>query len=226
MKTTRLHGYHTQLDGRMIEFFGWEMPVEYSGIMEEHLAVRSQAGLFDVSHMGEILVSGPQALDYVQHLTPNNAARTSPDKAQYSALTTPEGTFVDDLLVYCLDETRYLLVVNAANTDKDFEWVRTHTKGFDVEVENVSDQYSQLALQGRKAIDIMKTLTPADLDALGSFAVVHTEVAGIDSLVSRSTGTTSTTRPRPWKQACAGWSSSRRATSWDGKPCSNRRRKG
>jgi len=186
MKTTRLHDNHIKLKGRMIEFFGWEMPVEYSGIMDEHLAVRNQAGLFDVSHMGEILVSGPQALEYVQHLTPNNAARTSPEKAQYSALTTPEGTFVDDLLVYCLDETRYLLVVNAANTDKDFEWIRTHTEGFDVTVENVSDRYSQLALQGRKAADILKTLTAADLEALGSFAVVHTEVAGIASMVSRT----------------------------------------
>ncbi len=186
MKTTRLHDNHIKLKGRMIEFFGWEMPVEYSGIMDEHLAVRNQAGLFDVSHMGEILVSGPQALEYVQHLTPNNAARTSPEKAQYSALTTPEGTFVDDLLVYCLDETHYLLVVNAANTDKDFEWIRTHTEGFDVTVENVSDRYSQLALQGRKAVDILKTLTPADLEALGSFAVVHTEVAGIASMVSRT----------------------------------------
>ncbi len=186
MKTTRLHDNHIKLKGRMIEFFGWEMPVEYSGIMDEHLAVRNQAGLFDVSHMGEILVSGPQALEYVQHLTPNNAARTSPEKAQYSALTTPEGTFVDDLLVYCLDETHYLLVVNAANTDKDFEWIRTHTEGFEVTVENVSDRYSQLALQGRKAVDILKTLTPADLEALGSFAVVHTEVAGIASMVSRT----------------------------------------
>jgi len=186
MKTTRLHDNHTKLNGRMIEFFGWEMPVEYSGIMEEHLAVRNQAGLFDVSHMGEILVTGPQALDTVQHLTPNNAARTNPGKAQYSALTTPEGTFVDDLLVYCLDETHYLLVVNAANTDKDFEWIRTHTEGFEVAVTNVSDQYSQLALQGRKAVDILKALTPADPDELGSFDVVHTEVAGIPSMVSRT----------------------------------------
>lgn len=125
MRETRLHRNHKKLNGKMIEFFGWDMPVEYSGIVEEHLAVRQQAGLFDVSHMGELLVTGPRALDFVQFLTPNNAARTSPSKAQYSALTTPEGTFVDDLLVYCLDETRYLLVVNAANTDKDFEWVRS-----------------------------------------------------------------------------------------------------
>ena len=129
MKKTRLYDNHKRLNGKMVEFFGWEMPVEYSGIIEEHLAVRNQAGLFDVSHMGEILVSGPQALDYVQHLTPNNAARTSPAKAQYSALTTPQGTFVDDLLVYCLDETTYLLVVNAANTDKDFAWIDNNKTG-------------------------------------------------------------------------------------------------
>jgi aminomethyltransferase len=186
MKTTRLHDKHTKLNGRMIEFFGWEMPVEYSGIMQEHLAVRNRAGLFDVSHMGEILVEGPRALEYVQHLTPNNAARTNPEKAQYSALTTPEGTFVDDLLVYCLDETRYLLVVNAANTEKDFEWIRSHSGGYDVSVENLSDRYSQLALQGRKAVQILQAHTPADLDALGSFSVVHTEVAGVASMVSRT----------------------------------------
>jgi aminomethyltransferase len=189
MKKTRLHSRHVDLKGKMIEFFGWEMPVEYigGGIVEEHLAVRSQAGLFDVSHMGEVLVSGPQALDYVQFLTPNNAARTSPSKAQYSALTTPEGTFMDDMLVYCLDEgQKYLLVVNAANTDKDYAWIQSHTDGFEVTVENQSDLYSQMALQGRKARDILKTLTPVDLDELKSFDVVHTRVAGIESMVSRT----------------------------------------
>ncbi len=170
----------------MVEFFGWEMPVEYSGIIEEHLAVRNQAGLFDVSHMGEILVLGPQALDYVQHLTPNNAARTSPTKAQYSALTTPKGTFVDDLLVYCLDENTYLLVVNAANADKDFAWIEKNKAGFEVEVKNLSDDYSQIALQGRNAQDILKNLNDLPLDEMGSFAVAHGEVAGIPSMVSRT----------------------------------------
>lgn len=186
MRETRLHRNHKKLNGKMIEFFGWDMPVEYSGIVEEHLAVRQQAGLFDVSHMGELLVTGPRALDFVQFLTPNNAARTSPSKAQYSALTTPEGTFVDDLLVYCLDETRYLLVVNAANTDKDFEWVRSFSQKFGVNVENVSDMYSQLALQGRNAAHILKMLTPTDLEEVGPFGVVFTEVAGIESMVSRT----------------------------------------
>jgi len=186
MKKTRLFAQHTGLNGKMIEFFGWEMPVEYSGIVEEHLAVRRQAGLFDVSHMGEILVSGPQALEYVQFLTPNNAARTSPSKAQYSALTTPQGTFVDDMLVYNLDDTHYLLVVNAANSDKDFAWVESHTQSFDVTVENLSDSYSQLALQGRKSLEILTPLTAADLDQLKSFEVVHTQVVGLDSMVSRT----------------------------------------
>ena len=189
MKKTRLHKQHVGLKGKMIEFFGWEMPVEYSGggIVEEHLAVRTRAGLFDVSHMGEIRVSGPQALDYVQFLTPNNAARTNPSKAQYSALTTPAGTFVDDMLVYCLEEAQeYLLVVNAANSDKDYAWIRSHTDGYEVTVENQSEHYSQMALQGRRAQEILSSLTPADLDELGSFHVVHTQVAGIESMVSRT----------------------------------------
>jgi aminomethyltransferase len=186
MRKTRLYPQHQQLNGRMIEFFGWEMPVEYSGIMEEHLAVRNQAGLFDVSHMGEILVTGTQALDFVQYLTPNNAARTNPEKAQYSALTTPQGCFVDDLLVYCLDQTRYLLVVNAANTEKDFAWIESHARDFDVMVANVSDQYTQMALQGRRAVDILKKITPLNVEEMASFGVVHGQVAGIDAMVSRT----------------------------------------
>ncbi len=186
MRKTRLHPHHQQLKGRMIEFFGWEMPVEYSGIMDEHLAVRNQAGLFDVSHMGEILLIGTQALDCVQYLTPNNAARTNPEKAQYSALTTPQGGFVDDLLVYCLDETRYLLVVNAANTEKDFAWIESHARDFDVTVTNVSDQYTQMALQGRRAVDILRGITAVNVEDMPSFGVAHGPVAGIDAMISRT----------------------------------------
>lgn len=186
MKKTRLYDNHIKLKGKMVEFFGWEMPLEYSGIIEEHLAVRHHAGLFDVSHMGELLVSGPQALDFVQHLTPNNAARTSPTKAQYTALTTPQGTFVDDMLVYNLDETTYLFVVNAANTDKDYAWVDGHKTAFDVQVKNMSDAYSQLAIQGRRAQDILKLLTNLPLEELGSFEVAHGDVAGIPAMVSRT----------------------------------------
>lgn len=170
----------------MIEFFGWEMPVEYKGIIDEHLAVRERAGLFDVSHMGEIVISGKKALDFVQYLTPNDAARLVPGKAQYSALTTPEGTFVDDLLVYCLDEEKYLLVVNAANSDKDYEWILSHQEGFDVKVENRSDDYTQLALQGPKALEILKPMTEINLEVMKSFRFDWGKIAGEDVLVSRT----------------------------------------
>lgn len=170
----------------MIEFFGWKMPLEFSGIIEEHMAVRTKAGLFDVSHMGEILISGSQALEFVQYLTPNNVARLAPVSAQYSALTTPQGTFVDDLLVYCLSEKEYLLVVNAANTDKDYEWIRSHAKGFNVVVQNQSSAYSQLALQGPKSADILQQLTEIDLREMKIFGGSFGKVAGVESIVSRT----------------------------------------
>ncbi len=170
----------------MVEFFGWEMPIEYSSIIEEHLAVRQRAGLFDVSHMGEILIKGPHALDCVQYLTPNDAARLSPEKAQYSALTTTKGTFVDDLLVYCLDENQYMLVVNAANIDKDVAWVMNHSTDFEVSVENKSDEFSQLAIQGPDAINVLEKLTNTNLIQMKSFGVSYGSVAGIDAIVSRT----------------------------------------
>jgi aminomethyltransferase len=162
------------------------MPVEYSGIIDEHMAVRTSAGLFDVSHMGEILILGKQALDFIQYLTPNNAARLTPNKAQYTALTTPQGTFVDDMLVYCLNEERYLLVVNAANSDKDFQWVIDHKEGFDVTVENQSESYTQLALQGPKALEILQPLTSIDLAEMKSFHAARSSVADVGALVSRT----------------------------------------
>jgi len=186
MNKTRLHSNHVALQAKMIEFFGWDMPIEYSGIVEEHLAVRKQAGLFDVSHMGEIRVAGPQALDFIQYMTPNNAARVHPGKAQYSALTTPEGTFIDDLLVYALDDSRYLLVVNAANVDKDYAWICDHVGGFDVKTENVSAEYTQMALQGPRALEILQPLTDGELSGMPSFGSARMRVAGEESLVSRT----------------------------------------
>jgi len=186
MKKTRFYECHKALGGRMIEFFGWEMPVEFKGIIEEHMAVRTAAGLFDVSHMGEIIVRGKDALAFVQHLTPNDAGRLALNQAQYTALTTPQGTFVDDMLVYCLSPEEYLLVVNAANTDKDFGWVAAHQAGFDVSVENASEGYSQLALQGPKAQEILQPLTGINLAGMKSFWAERGRVAGIDALVSRT----------------------------------------
>jgi len=186
MRKTRFNEFHKTLGGRMIEFFGWEMPVEYKGIIEEHLAVRTAAGLFDVSHMGEIMVRGKDALAFVQALTPNDAGRLAPDQAQYTALTTPQGTFVDDLLVYCFSPEEYLLVVNAANTDKDYGWVAAHQAGFAVSVENASDGYSQLALQGPKAQEILQPLTGINLAGLKSFGAGRGKVAGVEAVVSRT----------------------------------------
>jgi len=170
----------------MIEFFGWEMPLEFKGIVEEHLAVRQAAGLFDVSHMGEILVEGEDALNLVQYLTPNDASRLEKDRAQYTALTTPQGTFVDDFLVYCLARDKYLLVVNAANSDKDYAWIQRHRGAFNVRVENASDRFSQLALQGPKAAGILEPLTDIDLAGLKPFWASWGKVAGVEALVSRT----------------------------------------
>jgi aminomethyltransferase len=186
MKKTRLHSCHEKLDARMIEFFGWHLPVEYSGIMEEHMAVRQKAGLFDVSHMGEIFIRGDQALDLVQYMTPNNAAKLDPGKAQYSALTTHKGTFVDDLLVYFLSDKEYLLVVNASNVEKDHAWILGHAESFDVTVENKSAEYSQMALQGPAAEKILRGLTDVAIDELKAFQYTMGQVAGEEALVSRT----------------------------------------
>lgn len=213
MKKTRLNAVHKEAGAKMIEFAGWEMPVEYKGLMDEHLAVRTRAGLFDVSHMGEIMVEGPEALACVQYLTPNDVARLSPGQVQYTALTTPKGTFVDDMLVYCLNvPDRYLLVVNAANTDKDFAWIKEKSAPFKVQVTNLSDDYSQLALQGPLAQEILQPLTDIDLSQMKSFHFAYGKVAGIECLVSRTgyTGedgfeiyTTSATPDIIWKTIIA-----------------------
>jgi aminomethyltransferase len=186
MKKTRFNELHKKLGGKMIEFVGWEMPVEYSGIIPEHMAVRTKAGLFDVSHMGEILVTGKDALAYVQHLTPNDASKLAPGQVQYTALMTPESTFVDDMLVYCMGPEEYFLVVNAANDDKDFAWIAGHTAGFAVRVEHQSDAYSQVALQGPLAEKILQPLTDIPLAGMKSFHWAKGKVAGKACLVSRT----------------------------------------
>jgi len=185
LKKTSLYSCYAEYDAKMIEFFGWNLPVEFSGIVHEHMAVREKAGLFDVSHMGEIIIRGRQALELVQFLTPNDASRLSFGRAQYSALTSPEGTFVDDLLVYCLEDS-FLLVVNAANITKDFHWIRQHAEPFDVQVENASEEYTQIALQGPSAENILQSLTEIALDALSPFHFDLGKVAGKECLVSRT----------------------------------------
>jgi aminomethyltransferase len=186
MKLTRFNANHRKLGAKMIEFCGWDMPVEYKGIIDEHLACRTAAGLFDVSHMGEIHVAGKDALAFVQRVSPNDAARLSPGMVQYTGLLTPQGTYVDDMLVYCVHPEFYLLVVNAANTDKDFAYVLSQKGQFEVTLDNASDRYSQIALQGRQAIPILQPLTEVSLAPMKSFTFAFGKVAGKECLVSRT----------------------------------------
>ncbi len=169
----------------MVSFGGWDMPVEYSGIIQEHVATRTAVGLFDVSHMGEIEIRGPRALDLVQKVTCNNAAKLTPGQAQYSGLMTPQGTFVDDLLVHKISDTHYFLCVNASNQDKDFEHVRSHNT-FDVEVENAGPRYTQLAIQGPKALGILQRFTPVALDTIRYYHFTFGKVNGVDCLIART----------------------------------------
>jgi aminomethyltransferase len=173
------------MGARLIPFAGWEMPVEYSGISKEHSAVRTAAGLFDVSHMGEFEVTGPQALNLIQHVTSNNASLLVDGQAQYSALTTPEGTAVDDLLVYRYSDERFMLVVNAGNIDSDLEWIQSHNS-FEARVENISDAVGLLSLQGPRAEEILQPLTEAALKQLPAFHFVEARVLGVPATISRT----------------------------------------
>ena len=169
----------------MVPFAGWEMPVEYSGIAKEHTAVRTAAGLFDVSHMGELEIRGPEALDLIQHITTNDASKLADGQAQYSAIAYPHGTVVDDLLVYRHNADHFVLVVNASNIAKDFEWVNSHNRE-DASVENISDEISLLALQGPKAAEILKPITSVALSDLEYYHFAQGKVAGVDAIVSRT----------------------------------------
>jgi len=171
----------------MVEFGGWDMPVEYSGIADEHMAVRTRAGLFDVSHMGQIEIAGADALKAVQHITSNDASRLSINQAHYSALTTPEGTFVDDVLTYRLADDHFMLVVNASNIIKDFHWIADHVKGIgDAAAVNTSSRYALIALQGPAAREILQTLTGVDLSAIKYYWFANGEVAGVKTTISRT----------------------------------------
>jgi aminomethyltransferase len=188
IKKTPLYARHRASGGRMVEFAGWDMPVEYTGISDEHLAVRTRAGLFDVSHMGEIEIAGSDALALVQVLTSNDASRLAVGQAQYSALMTPAGTFVDDVLVYRLADDHYLLVVNAGNIVKDHDWIASEgrKRGGDAAVVNASSRYALIALQGPEAQQILQNLTTVDLSAIRYYWFAHGEVAGVRSTISRT----------------------------------------
>jgi aminomethyltransferase len=187
LQRTPLHARHQALGGRMVPFAGWEMPVEYSGIADEHLAVRTRAGLFDVSHMGEIEIAGPDALAAVQHISSNDASKLKLGQIQYSGLVTPQGTFVDDLLVYRLGEDHFLMVVNASNIPKDFAWIKQQVAPFgNAAVVNSSARYALLALQGPAAASVLQPLTGVDLQAMKYYWFASGEVAGVKATVSRT----------------------------------------
>ena len=185
IRKTALNSTHRRMGAKMVNFGGWDMPLEYSGILAEHDAVRNRAGLFDVSHMGEIEVRGAGALDLVQWVTCNDAAKLIVGQAQYSGLMTDRGAFVDDLLVHKISDTHYLLCVNAGNQDDDFRHIVSHNR-FDAKAENAGPRYSQLAMQGPRAKEILQRLTRAALDSVHYYHFIFGSVSGVECLIART----------------------------------------
>jgi aminomethyltransferase len=197
LRKTALNSTHRRMGAKMVNFGGWDMPVEYpssGGLMAEHKAVRGAVGVFDVSHMGDIRVhtgrsaGGAQAA--VQHLSMNDASKLTIGQAHYSALLYPKGTFVDDVIVHRLGEDDFLLVINAGTREKDIRWVRENTRGFDCVVEDLSDSFTQLAIQGPRAIDVMRKLTGANLDGIKNYWFAHGTVCGLENILIARTGYT------------------------------------
>ncbi|MFF2455340.1 glycine cleavage system aminomethyltransferase GcvT [Peribacillus simplex] len=187
LKQTPLFEVYKKYGAKVIDFGGWALPVQFTSILEEHEAVRTEAGLFDVSHMGEVLVEGKDAESYINYLVTNDVTKLSINQAQYTAMCYPDGGTVDDLLVYKLGNEKYLLVINAANIEKDYEWMKQRVKG-EMALQNISEDIAQLAIQGPKAESILQKLTEIDLSEIGSFKFAqHVNISGItDVLVSRT----------------------------------------
>jgi aminomethyltransferase len=195
VRKTALNAVHRQMGAKMVDFNGWDMPVEYPasigcGIVNEHTAVRTGVGIFDVSHMGDIRLTGREALAAVQHLSMNDASRLAIGQAQYSALLYPQGTFVDDVIVHRLGEDEYLLVINAGTREKDFSWVRDNTRQFDCAVEDLSDEFTQIAIQGPKGVDLVQKLTDAKLSAVKFYWVTRGTLCGLPNILIGRTGYT------------------------------------
>ncbi len=185
VRKTALNSTHRRMGAKMVNFGGWDMPLEYSGILSEHEAVRTRAGLFDVSHMGEIEIRGDRALDLVQWVTCNDASKLANGQAQYSGLMTDRGTFVDDLLVHKIADGHYLLCVNASNQDGDFDHIVAHNR-FGARAENAGERYSQLAIQGPRALEILKRLTTVALGTIRYYYFTSGKVSGVECLIART----------------------------------------
>jgi aminomethyltransferase len=186
LKKTPLNKVHRDLGGKMVDFGGWHMPVQYSGVIAEHLRTREHSGLFDVSHMGEFFVEGEDAIEFVNRITTNDVTKLVDGQAQYSALTREDGTTVDDLLVYRFDEGKLLLVVNASTTEKDWDWVTSHLKDENITLTNVSKDYCQIAVQGKDAIGILQQMTDEELDDIKYYHFTVGRVDGVDAIISRT----------------------------------------
>lgn len=184
LRKTALNALHRQLGARMVAFAGWEMPVQYAGTMAEHLAVRTRAGIFDISHMGELEIRGPRAQEAIQRLTCNDIDRLAVSQCQYSALTTPRGTFIDDIVIYRMAQDRFFLCVNASNQEKDFQWIRENAPN--VEVVFRSDDFSQISVQGPEALNILRPLTMLDLASMKYYWFARGAFAGVEAIVSRT----------------------------------------
>lgn len=190
MKTTPFYNKHVALGAKMAEFAGYSMPISYTGINDEHAAVRNNAGVFDVSHMGEFILKGPNALDLIQRITTNDASKLTAGKAQYSCFPNETGGIVDDLLVYCMEENKaYMLVVNGSNIDKDWNWINKHNTG-NAELHNVSEKTCLLAIQGPNATKILQPLTDIDILNLKYYTFAKGKFAGIDNVLISATGYT------------------------------------
>ncbi len=185
MKRTPFYDLHKNAGAKIVPFAGYEMPVLYAGIMEEHKAVRNAVGVFDVSHMGEFFAKGANALSFLQKITVNDVSKLTPGKAQYSAMCFDDGGIVDDLLIYMLAEHSYMIVVNASNIEKDWEWMKKHCPA-DVTFENNSDETALLAIQGPKSLATMQKLTSANLSVIPYYNFVQGSVAGIEMIISRT----------------------------------------
>jgi len=185
MKKTKFYNIHEKAGAKIVEFAGYLMPIQYSSIIAEHKVVRNSVGVFDVSHMGEVFVKGPQALDFVQHITVNDASKLTAGRIQYSAMCYEDGGIVDDLLVYRISDTEFMLVVNASNLEKDFNWMKENNK-FNAELKNKSDEYSLLAVQGPGSLKVMNAICADDLSKLEYYNFLFTKIDNVNVIVSRT----------------------------------------
>ena len=189
MRKLQLNDKHIDAGGKMVEFAGYSMPVQYEGVNVEHETVRNDVGVFDVSHMGEFLISGPNALELIQKISTNDASTLTVGRAQYSCMPNGKGGIVDDLIIYKVKDEQYLLVVNASNIEKDWNWIQSHNT-MNAEMKNLSDDYSLLAIQGPKAVEAMQSLTSIDLSAIKYYHFEVADFAGIDHVIISATGYT------------------------------------